>query len=127
MNEELLNDTQEEAIVEQEVNIEELEKQKKEQDDRQRKLNFEEMKRNRTKELKQLEEWCELKCNKLLFDSNVDNWSKWTSVFNERIIGKKQLIFLIEDEDHELFGYYLNTKIKNNYNKKFYTQKRNSF
>ena len=60
---------------------------------------------------KQLEEWTSLKCNDILFDSNVDNWSEGTSVFNQRIIGKKQLTFLIEDEDGEIFGYYLNTKV----------------
>ena len=38
-----------------------------------------------------------------------------TSVFNERIIGKKQLVFLIEDEDGEKFGYYLNTEVIEKY------------
>ena len=48
-------------------------------------------------------------------DSNVDNWSKGTSVLNERIIGKKQLSFVIEDEDGEIFGYYLNTQVIEEY------------
>ena len=64
---------------------------------------------------KQIEEWTGLKCSDILFDSNVDNWSEETSVFNERIIGKKQLIFLIEDEDNEIFGYYCNTQIIEKY------------
>ena len=34
---------------------------------------------------------------------------------NERIIGKSKLVFLIEDEDGEIFGYYLNTKIIDKY------------
>ena len=37
--------------------------------------------------------------------------SKYTSVFEDKIIRKKQLLFLIEDEDGEKFGYYLNTEI----------------
>ena len=52
----------------------------------------------------------------VVFDSDIDNWSRDTSVFNERIIGKKQLVFLIEEEeDGEIFGYYLNTKIVKKY------------
>ena len=52
----------------------------------------------------------------LVFDSTVDKWLEWRSVFNERIIGKKQLVFLIEDEDNEVFGYYLHTEIIEKYN-----------
>ena len=66
-------------------------------------------------QIKQLEEWTGLKCTDIVFDSNVDNWSEGTSVFNERIIGKKQLVFLIEDEDEEKFGYYLNTEVIEKY------------
>ena len=36
---------------------------------------------------------------------------KKTSVLNERIIGKKQLVFIIEDTDGEIFGYYENSQI----------------
>ena len=60
---------------------------------------------------KQLEEWTSLKCGDIVFDSNVDDWSEDISVFNKRIIGKKQLVFLIEDEDNEIFGYYFNTEV----------------
>ena len=66
-------------------------------------------------ELKQLEEWTGLKCSEVIFDSNDDDWSKDTSVLNERIIGKKQLIFLIEDDRGEKFGYYLNTEVVEKY------------
>ena len=67
------------------------------------------------KQKKQLEEWTGLKCSGIVFDSNIDDWNTNTSEFNERIIGKKQLIFLIEDEDGEKFGYYLNTKMIERY------------
>ena len=68
-----------------------------------------------TEQHKQLEEWTGLKCTDIVFDSNVDNWSAYTSVLNDRIIGKKQLVFLIEDEDGEKFGYYLNTEVVEKY------------
>ena len=39
------------------------------------------------------------------------------SIFNERIMGKKQILFLIEDEENgEKFGYYLDTIITEEYN-----------
>ena len=66
-------------------------------------------------QMDQLEEWTELKCSDVLFDSTVDNWSCNSSVFDERIIGKKQLVFVIEDTDGEKFGYYLNTEITDEY------------
>ena len=65
--------------------------------------------------IEQLEEWTGLKCGDILFDSNVDNWSWKTSVLNERIIGKRNLSFVIEDNDREIFGYYLNTEVVEKY------------
>ena len=56
-------------------------------------------------------------CKDILFDSDIDNWDEDTSIFNERIVGKKQLLFIIEDEDSEIFGYYLNTQIIQQYDK----------
>ena len=78
-------------------------------------MNFEELKQKNSNHLKQLEEWTELKCCDLLFDSEIDNWLKYYSVLNERIIGKKQLVFVIENENGEIFGYYLNTEIIEEY------------
>ena len=70
-------------------------------------------------EQRQLEEWTELQCNDVLFDSNIDNVSQWTSEFNERILGKNQLVFLIEDTDGEKFGYYLDTEVIEKYHKQY--------
>ena len=44
-----------------------------------------------------------------------------TGIFNEKIKQKKQLLFVIEDEKREKFGYHLNTKVKNEYNNKYYS------
>ena len=74
------------------------------------------------KDQKQLEEWTGLKCSDILFDSVIDNWSEYTSVLNDRIIGKKQLVFLIEDDDGEKFGYYLNTEVIENYDEDEWTE-----
>ena len=67
------------------------------------------------KDKQQLEEWTSLKCSDILFDSNIDHWSVNDTVFDDRIMGKKQLVFLIQDERGEKFGYYLNTQINYEY------------
>ena len=64
--------------------------------------------------MKQLEEWTSLKFGKLLFDTDSDNWYD-SNELNYRIIGKKQIVFLIEDTDKELFGYYFNPEIPEKY------------
>ena len=95
--------------------IQQLQNQNKQIDDRQRQMNFEMMKQNMSNNWKQIEEWTKLKFGEILFDSDVDNWSEKSSVFNVRIIGKTRLTFLIEDEDGEIYGYYFNTQIIENY------------
>ena len=68
-------------------------------------------------QINKLEKWTGLKCGNLVFDSTVDNWSQNTSVFNKRIIGKSKLVFIVESNDDEVFGYYCDTKIYMRYNK----------
>ena len=64
---------------------------------------------------KYIEDWTQLNCKRVLFDSDIDDWNVNSSVLNERVIGKKQLVFLILDTEGELFGYYENTTIKEIY------------
>ena len=63
-----------------------------------------------------IEEWTGMKCGELLFDSNVDNWAQNTSVLGEKIFGKKQLVFLIENVVGETFGFYLHNECIQKYN-----------
>ena len=64
-----------------------------------------------TAHMKQLEKWSGMIWDGIIFDSDVDDWDVNSSIFNNRIIGKKYLVFLIEDGKGEKFGYYLNTEI----------------
>ena len=73
------------------------------------------------KQMKQIEEWTGLQYSHVIFDSGIDNWSIRTSTFDDIIKGRKHLVFLIEDERNETFGYYLNTMIKNEYNDECFT------
>ena len=64
---------------------------------------------------KQLEEWCQLKLDKVLFDSQCDNWSKDTSIFGESILQNNHIAIVIEDEDGNKFGVYINETINHYY------------
>ena len=64
-----------------------------------------------TKEIKQFEEWTKKKYKEILFDSNEDNWSVNTSVFDEKIMNKNNLLFLIEDINKNKFGGFLSSTI----------------
>ncbi|BFU25837.1 trichohyalin, putative [Entamoeba histolytica] len=67
---------------------------------------------DKTKEIiKQIEELTERRINNILFDSDKDNWNKNTSVFDQRIMNKEHIIIIIEDEDGNKFGGYVNSKI----------------
>ncbi|BFU23497.1 trichohyalin, putative [Entamoeba histolytica] len=61
--------------------------------------------------IKQIEEWTERRINNILFDSDIDNWNVNTSVFNQRIKNKEHIIIIIEDEEGNKFGGYVNCKI----------------
>ena len=62
-------------------------------------------------EMNQLEQWTELTCEAVIFDSDIDDWSKGTSVFNSRIENRSQLMFVVEDEKNNKFGYYFNARV----------------
>ncbi|BFU24367.1 hypothetical protein EHI2019_000284300 [Entamoeba histolytica] len=59
-----------------------------------------------------VEEWTNRKIGNILFDSDKDNWNKNTSVFDQRIINKQHIIIIIEDEDGNKFGGYVNSATK---------------
>ena len=59
----------------------------------------------------QIEEWTKLKCDEILFDSDVDNWSIDTSTFNSKILNKDKLLFIIEDREDNKFGGYIDSII----------------
>ena len=58
-----------------------------------------------------ISDWTGLSIGDVLFDSAIDDYGKRTSVFNERIKQKRHLLFVIENSENELFGYYLNSLI----------------
>ncbi|BFU26011.1 trichohyalin, putative [Entamoeba histolytica] len=61
--------------------------------------------------IKQIEELTEKRINNILFDSDIDDWNRNTSVFDQRVMNKEHIIIIIEDEDGNKFGGYVNSKI----------------
>ena len=72
----------------------------------------------------EIENYIDSKFENVIFDSDRDNWSRNTSVFVNKIMGKSRLTFIIEDEErNEKFGYYLNTQVVDNYREWLTTDK----
>ena len=63
-------------------------------------------------EQKSLTYWIHKQFQTLLFDSSIDEWNLTTSILNQKIISKNNLVFIIEDENGNVFGYYHASSIK---------------
>ena len=53
-----------------------------------------------------LERMTNMKFGNVLFDTDVDNWLIQYSTFDKDILNHSNLIFLIETEENEIFGYF---------------------
>ena len=63
-----------------------------------------------------MKEWTSLSFGSIIFDTTFHNWSKYSSELNTKVLGKKQLLFIIEEEDiGEKFGFYLHSEISWNF------------
>ena len=62
-------------------------------------------------EIQQLEEWTNMKCREVVFDSDVDNWNVNSSIFDDRVMNRSNLMFVIEDTNKNKFGGYITSKI----------------
>ena len=67
-----------------------------------------------TIEYEYIEKWTDRKIGDLIFDTKKDSWKEGSSVFHSRIMGRGELIFLIEDTIGNKFGYYSAGKIQLN-------------
>ena len=62
-------------------------------------------------EINKIEEWTNMNITELVFDSDNDDWTQENGVFNEKIVGKEKLVFLITDNIGNKFGGFVNEKI----------------
>ena len=65
-------------------------------------------------EMNQLEQWTNKKCSEVLCDSDKDNWSQNTSVFDDKIMNKSNVVFIVEDTQNNKFGYYFTGTVVSN-------------
>ena len=59
----------------------------------------------------QIENWTKMKMKEIIFDSNIHNWEVDESEFNDLILNKQNLLFLIETDDNIKFGGFISSKI----------------
>ena len=64
-----------------------------------------------------LKEWTGMNNGNIVFDTDYDNWSENTSCFEELISKCKNIVFLIEDENNEKYGFF--SSVSNAIFKKF--------
>ena len=62
---------------------------------------FKDMEENQTL-IKTLEKETKMELGKVIFDSNKNDWKRNSSIFDEMIIGKEQLLFLIYQKPKQM-------------------------
>ena len=58
-----------------------------------------------------IEQLTRLTCSQILFDTDIHDWSEKSTILTTNAIGKSKVVFLVETDDGELFGYYRHGKI----------------
>ena len=66
-------------------------------------------------EIKQLEEWSGTTFKEIVFDSNIHSWEERHSDFYQTVMNKEKLIIMIEDNDGNVFGGYVHSKVTHTY------------
>ena len=62
--------------------------------------------------IESIERWTNKKIISIVYDSNINNWNSGRE-FSEYIIGKSNLLFMIDDVENNRFGGYINSRITN--------------
>ena len=62
--------------------------------------------------IESIESWTHKKIKSIVFDSDIDNWNSGRE-FSQYIIGKSNLLFMIDDVENNRFGGYISSKITN--------------
>ena len=62
--------------------------------------------------IESIERWTHKKIKSIVFDSDIDNWNSGRE-FSEYIIGKSNLLFMIDDVENNRFGGYISSQITN--------------
>ena len=63
-------------------------------------------------QIKEMEKLVSCKMQKVIFDSNRDNWSIGSSTFDLIVKGREKVAFFIEDTNKNIFGAFVSNKIE---------------
>ena len=61
-------------------------------------------------EIQQIERWTEMRFNRILFDSQIDEWNT-SVVFQEKIFNQDKIVIIIEDTEGNIFGSFISERI----------------
>ena len=64
-------------------------------------------------EMKQIEEWTNMKFQEIIFDSEYCQWTLGNSTFDNHLFEKEKMIVIFENEDNDVFGGYISMCLDN--------------
>ena len=82
-----------------------------EENENDRQLKEQETNRIDKKQINQIESLTKIPFNKVIFDSKTSNCEYSTKDFYQKVFGKDNLLFIVEDTENNIFGAYINVKI----------------
>ena len=69
------------------------------------------LKKERRQQIQQLHIWTGKQSGDIIFDSTIDDWNVNTSLFDTQIMNKSNVCIILEDENGNIFGGYINERI----------------
>ena len=79
------------------------------------KMNMRNIKKSIENEIKQIEEWSSTTFKEIIFDSNIHSFKGGNSEFDSIVMNRENLIIMIEDDNTNVFGGFINSKITSTY------------
>ena len=71
----------------------------------------EDTQQNMKTEIRCIQKWTSTRFKEVIFDSECCDWSTRKSTFDQRILGKEKLVFIIEDDNENMFGGFIENQI----------------
>ena len=75
-------------------------------------LNTIKLKWNYQREISFLNKWTGKTIKEIIFDSSIHSYEKFESEFHEKVINRKELLFVVKSIDGYLFGQYVQSQIQ---------------
>ena len=62
-------------------------------------------------EINQIQQWTKKQIGEIIFSSTIDDWKTETSIFDQKLLNKNNIIIIIEDTEGNKFGGYISSTI----------------